>query len=39
MGCTGTPELRSLNLIEKVMESPQRFLSRYDHSGVLRKLI
>lgn len=31
-------ELRNLNLIETVVESPQ-FLNRYDHSSVLRKLI
>lgn len=32
-------DLRNLNLTEKIMEGPRRFLSRCDHSGVLRKLI
>lgn len=38
-GTAETADLRRLNLMEKVIESLQRFLSRYNHSGVLRKLI
>lgn len=28
---TGTDGLRSVNLIEKIMQRPQRFLNRCDH--------